>query len=99
MVRQDQMGQLEEQLARKTGNLGCGGPQHPNANGHVADEVAFNRVFGRERVRELVELADVVEDRASDEEVATSAVRVGEERGDLEDLEDVLEQPAPIVVV
>ena len=60
---------------------------------------AFPRVARRQRVVQLLELSDVVQDRARDHEVGVGAVAAGQLIAHLRDLDDVLEEAGAVRVV
>ena len=78
VVREDQVLELDAQIARKVRRISRAASRSmPAPIDDVPDEVALDRVVGGDVVLELLELADVVQERAGDEQVAARAVGVG----------------------
>jgi len=99
MVRQDQVLDLESQFRRHVRMVGKRLAEHRGAEHDVTDQIAFHRVLDGNLVVEFPQLAEIVEQRAGNQQVATQSVAVGEHPDDLHDLEDVFEQAAPVGVM
>ena len=98
-------------MSRSKSSVGNGSPvrsrllldlvaEHLDTHDQVADELALIGVGEGAVVAELVDLADVVEEDARQQEVAVElGVEVDDPVGDREDGDDVFEQPPVVGVV
>ena len=99
VVRHDQVLDLRAQHVGKVRDRRDRRANHHRAERDVADEIAFARVARRAVVFELLELADVVQQRAGGQQILVGAVGGAERERRSRDRQDVLEEPAAIGVV
>ncbi len=99
-MRGDQVFDLRAQLDRESGDAVAGFAHHHHAERDVADEIAVARVAaGAAFVGELLQLADVVQHHAGEDEIFVRAVGARDQAADLGHLRDVLEEAAAIRVM
>ena len=101
----DHVFEPQQELGRERLAGQVGGPldlvaEHLDAHDQVADELALVGVAEGAVVAQLVDLADVVEEDAGQQQVAIElGVEVDDPVGDGQQGDDVLEQPAVVGVV
>ena len=76
------------------------GLQHFQFDDHVTEKLAFGRVGKRTVVSELVNLADVVQERASEKKIAIDlGIVAAHQVAGAKERDDVIEQPADVGVM
>ena len=99
VVRQDQVQKLGAERVGKSRQRAAGLVDHQRPQRDVSDKVALARVARGGLIVELLQLADVVHERADHDEVGVGAVEPRERAARFRHLQDVLEEAAPIRVV
>ena len=82
VMRQDQVLEFRHELGGHARLIAHRVAQHADAQHDVADEIAFDRVVRGRFVRQFLQLADVVQERAGNQQVAAGAVLIGQEQRD-----------------
>ena len=98
-MRQHKVFKLHALVHGKIGNREAHFAHQLCAHRDVPHQIALHRIFRRHAVRQLLQFADVVQNRAGDKQIVVGVIRRGEELHALDDLEDVFEQTAAIGVV
>jgi hypothetical protein len=105
VMADDHVLQPEQELVWKrfAGQLGASGgllSDHLHAHDEVSDELSFVGVGESAVIRELVDLADVVEEDAGEQQVAIQlGVEFRDPAGDVQEVDDVFDQTALVCVV
>ena len=99
VVRRDEVLDERARAHRQAGEPGRGLAHQHQPERDVAHQVALERVAAHARVVDLVELADVVQQRAGEHEIGVGLVDARELVGHPRHLQDVLQQAAAVRVV
>lgn len=99
MMRRDEVQDLSAQRVGKSGDGATRVVHHDRAKRDVTDQVPLASVGRRRVVVQLLQLADVVQDRTGHDQVCAGAVQSREHAAGLGHGKDVLEESAAIRVV